>query len=247
MIDRLGMRLDELQMVSLVVHAAYEPDAEYYVKLAAARDVHRVLRQMNEDGDLWGDILYRANMPSGIDIAVPGERSYEQLKESVSDLLSENYAIVLFRMGYVAPPPPPISELLKMTRAAVQYAPRNPNDRTRQIEVARAGLQHFVYQLAQHIPQAEDRFLRRMLRHARVVLPAAALVAQIASAVATGNYDVSAIVDNAQKLLDRAGPPAAQYESDASGTLGLAAGSVHLQQTVAVANHDLEHPELWAA
>jgi hypothetical protein len=246
MIDRLRAYLDDLQVVSLAVNAAAEPEAEYFVKLWAARDVHRVLRKIADDGDLWGDILYRANLDPGPQVT-PGGPSLEQLKESVSDLLGDNYAIVLFRMGYKAPPPPPVSDLLRLTRAAVQYVPANPADRVKQVGVAQAGLSHFVYQVASHIPKAEDRVLMRILRHARNVLPAVGLVAQIATAVATGNYDVASIVDNAQKLVDQAAPPARQFEPDASGTLGLTASAIYMQEAFATANYDLERPELWYA
>jgi hypothetical protein len=240
----LRARLGELEMVSHIVHAEYEPEAEYYVKQGAVREVHRVLSTMVDDGGLWGDVLYRASFHWAPDGA-PGTPSFDQVRESVSDLLSDNYAIVLFRMGYKAPPPPPIWELLNMTRAVVQYVPANPENCVRQIEVARAGLDYFVFQLRGHIPQAEDRFPRRVLHHARIVLPAAGLVAQIAAAVATGNYDVASIVDNAQKLMNQDAKPVHEYRPDKMGALGLTATALHLQETVTPATRDLQHPEMW--
>jgi hypothetical protein len=234
LVDALRARQDELERAAMLIHAADEPDAPYYTQLGAVRYLHHVLHGIGKDDGFWGDIYSCVSASAAKGPPFSDINRLDIIRSAVADLLSAQLAEILIRTGYKVPPPPPASDLIDSTRKVVTNVPENPESWGRQVEVARAALNHFTIQVAAHIPKADSRTLVRILRHGRKVVPALGLVGAIARWFVIGDPDIQGLLETVH-VFD--GAPSSQdfnpqdFNLPFAKSLGSAASVINLEET----------------
>jgi hypothetical protein len=122
-----------------------------------------------------------ADCPDGLAVA--------QLTEVLGDIMSQHHAAVLIQMGYTTPPRPTAARLVDRTRAAVASVVSASAVQFNAVEEARYELQRYVDDLVEHLPQADNRFIRRNLESGKRLLPAVAMLHLVLGGVSVHTGD----------------------------------------------------------
>jgi hypothetical protein len=172
-------------------NAALEDGADFAVRRAAMRSLHRALDRTAESDELWTDLTARAAEASSMPAPEPDLKSVDALLDVVADVFLERYAVLLAAGGYKSPPPPRVNELLAATRKAfLSESSSQPLDR---VANARDGLRNFVQVVAANINSNNGGYARRVLQSGRKVAVASLLLPLIWSTeIKTGDeFDVN--------------------------------------------------------
>jgi hypothetical protein len=224
--------------------AALEDGADFKLRRAAMRSLHRSLNRTAESDELWTDLTARAAGIRDAPSLAPDLGSVDALLDSVADVFVERYAVLLAAGGYKSPPPPRVNELLTATRQALVSSPAGqPVDR---VTNARDGIRNFVQVVAANIDSQNSWYQRRVLQGGRRVAAASLLLPLIWSTeIKTGNeFDVNFGVSWKDKAAIEITIPRPWAQADAAAEHIVWGGVEQLQQEMQDARAELERGEL---